>query len=209
MPNRRAIRRCEAIRQRALQLEYRFDRLLPDKLAHVYQLLVPDRRQQIGGETPKAANPAWEVNHEQASSDLCARVLGSPEGESHHRQPGGGIDRIRAEERIRRAAGVGIQDEGYSGAILVRPGLERLRDLAAEGQIAAVLVYSPDRLSRRYAYQVLLSEELSRCGVELILLKAPAGATPEDQLLVQFQGMIAEYERAQIAERCRRGKKHT
>jgi len=101
-----------------------------------------------------------------------------------------------------------FQDEGYSGAVLVRPGLEMLRDLAAEGQIAAALVYSPDRLSRKYAYQVLLSEELSRCGVELIFLKAPAGATPEDQLLVQFQGMIAEYERAQIAERCRRGKKH-
>jgi site-specific DNA recombinase len=101
-----------------------------------------------------------------------------------------------------------FQDEGYSGAILVRPGLEALRDLSAEGQIAAVLVYSPDRLSRKYAYQVLLSEELSSCGVELIFLKAPAGATPEDQLLVQFQGMIAEYERAQIAERCRRGKKH-
>jgi site-specific DNA recombinase len=101
-----------------------------------------------------------------------------------------------------------FQDEGYSGAILVRPGLEALRDLAAEGQIAAVLIYSPDRLSRKYAYQVLLSEELSRCGVELIFLKAPVGATPEDRLLVQFQGMIAEYERAQIAERCRRGKKH-
>jgi len=48
----------------------------------------------------------------------------------------------------------------------------------------------------------LLSEELSRCGVELIFLRAPARAMPEDQLLVQFQGMIAEYERAQIAERC-------
>src|SRR6266571_245683 len=101
-----------------------------------------------------------------------------------------------------------FQDEGYSGAILLRPGLEALRDLAAEGQIAAALVYSPDRLSRKYAYQVLLAEELARCGVELIFLKAPAGATPEDQLLVQFQGMIAEYERAQIAERSRRGKRH-
>jgi len=101
-----------------------------------------------------------------------------------------------------------FQDEGYSGASLVRPGLEALRDLAAEGQIVAALIYSPDRLSRKYAYQVLLSEEWSRCGVELIFLKAPANATPEDQLLVQFQGMIAEYERAQIAERCRRGKRH-
>jgi site-specific DNA recombinase len=101
-----------------------------------------------------------------------------------------------------------FQDEGYSGALLVRPGLEALRDLAAEGQISAVLVHSPDRLSRKYAYQVLLAEELARCGVELVFLKSPAGTSPEDQLLMQFQGMIAEYERAQIAERCRRGKRH-
>ena len=101
-----------------------------------------------------------------------------------------------------------FEDEGYSGAVLARPGLEALRDLAAEGQIGAVLVYSPDRLSRKYAYQVLLAEELSRSGVELVYLKSPAGTTPEDQLVVQFQGMIAEYERAQIAERSRRGKRH-
>jgi site-specific DNA recombinase len=101
-----------------------------------------------------------------------------------------------------------FQDEGYSGATLLRPGLEALRDLAAAGHIEVALVYSPDRLSRKYAYQVLLAEELSRCGVELVFLKAPSGSTPEDQLLVQFQGMIAEYERAQIAERSRRGKRH-
>ena len=101
-----------------------------------------------------------------------------------------------------------FEDEGYSGANLARPGLEALRDLAAAGQIEAALAYSPDRLSRKYAYQVLLGEEFSRCGVALIFLKSPASHTPEDQLLVQFQGMIAEYERAQIAERSRRGKRH-
>src|SRR3970040_1768083 len=90
-----------------------------------------------------------------------------------------------------------FQDEGYSGATLLRPGLEALRDLAAAGHIQAALVLSPDRLSRKYAYQVLLTEELSRCGVEVVFLKAPSGVTPEDQLLVQLQGMIAEYERAQ------------
>ena len=79
-----------------------------------------------------------------------------------------------------------FQDEGYSGAILVRPGLDALRDLAAEGQIAAALIYSPDRLSRKYAYQVLWSEELARCGVELIFLKAPAGATPEVQMVFEI-----------------------
>src|SRR6059036_563149 len=103
---------------------------------------------------------------------------------------------------------MGFWDEGYSGAVLARPALERLRDLAAEGQIEIVLVYSPDRLSRKYAYQVLLVEEFARCGVSMVFLKSPAGETPEDQLLRQFQGMIAEYERAQIAERTRRGKLH-
>ena len=58
-----------------------------------------------------------------------------------------------------------IEDEGFSGASLLRPGLERLRDLAAEGYIQAVLIHSPDRLSRKYAYQVLLTEEFARHGV--------------------------------------------
>lgn len=101
-----------------------------------------------------------------------------------------------------------FEDEGYSGATLERPGLERVRDLAAEGQIQVLLAYAPDRLSRKYAYQILLIEELARQGVETLFVKAPQGASAEDQLLVQFQGMIAEYERAQILERSRRGKRH-
>jgi site-specific DNA recombinase len=101
-----------------------------------------------------------------------------------------------------------FEDEGYSGATLERPGLERVRDLAAEGQIQVVLVYAPDRLSRKYAYQILLIEEFARHGVETLFVKSPQGDSAEDQLLVQFQGMIAEYERAQILERSRRGKRH-
>src|SRR5256884_9068959 len=101
-----------------------------------------------------------------------------------------------------------FEDEGYSGATLVRPGLEALRDLAARGEIQTVLVYSPDRLSRKYAYQVLLAEELQRCGVSLVFLMAPAGETAVGRLLDQIQGMIAEYERAQILERSPRGKRH-
>jgi site-specific DNA recombinase len=72
-----------------------------------------------------------------------------------------------------------FEDEGFSGASLVRPGLERLRDLAAEGQLEAVLVYSPDRLSRKYAYQILLTEEFARNGVETVFVKAPARRCPE------------------------------
>src|SRR6266853_1338918 len=101
-----------------------------------------------------------------------------------------------------------FEDEGYSGATLERPGLERVRDLAAEGQIQVVLAYAPDRLSRKYAYQILVIEEFAHHGVETVFVKSPQGDSAEDQLLVQFQGMIAEYERAQILERSRRGKRH-
>ena len=102
-----------------------------------------------------------------------------------------------------------FEDEGVSGAVLRRPALERLRDVAVEGRFEVVLCHAPDRLARRYAYQVLLLEEFQRAGVEVIFAKEPErSGTPEDELLRQFQGMIAEYERAQIAERCRRGKLH-
>src|SRR5438552_12931013 len=69
-------------------------------------------------------------------------------------------------------------------------------------------IYARDRLSRRYAHQILLIEEFARAGVETLFVRAPRSLTPEDELLVQFQGMIAEYERAQILERSRRGKRH-
>jgi len=104
--------------------------------------------------------------------------------------------------------GYTFEDEGWSGSTLIRPGLERLRDLAAQGQIEVGLVYSPDRLSRKYAYQVLLLEEFARHGVDVVFLQGPRAETPEDVLLLQFQGMIAEYEKAQISERTRRGKRH-
>jgi site-specific DNA recombinase len=99
-------------------------------------------------------------------------------------------------------------DEGYSGGTLVRPALERLRDAAADGAIDRLYVHSPDRLARKYAYQVLLVDEFQRCGVEPIFLNRELGRSPEDDLLLQVQGMVAEYERAKILERSRRGKRH-
>jgi site-specific DNA recombinase len=99
-------------------------------------------------------------------------------------------------------------DEGYSGATLVRPALERLRDVIAAGSVDRLYVHSPDRLARKYAYQVLLVDEFRRAGVEVIFLNRALGHSPEDDLLLQVQGMIAEYERAKILERHRRGKRH-
>jgi site-specific DNA recombinase len=99
-------------------------------------------------------------------------------------------------------------DAGYSGSSLVRPALERLRDVAAAGGLDRLYVHCPDRLARHYAYQVLLLEELAQRGVEVIFLNRPLGHTPEDELLLQVQGVIAEYERAKFLERSRRGKRH-
>ena len=99
-------------------------------------------------------------------------------------------------------------DDGYSGATLVRPALERLRDLVAAGAIDRLYVHCPDRLARKYAYQVLLVDEFHRSGVEMVFLDHEQGYTPEQELLLQVQGMVAEYERAKILERSRRGKRH-
>src|SRR3954451_22697310 len=113
-----------------------------------------------------------------------------------------------AREGLRVAPEHRFLDEGYSGATLVRPALERLRDAAAAGALDRVYVHSPDRLARRYAYQVLLMDELRRAGVEIVFLNRAIGLSPEDDLLLQVQGMVAEYERAKILERSRRGKRH-
>ncbi len=116
--------------------------------------------------------------------------------------------RTHAEQnRLEVPDGWVFEDEGHSGATLVRPALEALRDLAAQGCVDVVLCYSPDRLARKFAYQALLVEEFARCGVPVEFIKNGArGDSPEDQLLVQFQGMFAEYEKAQLMERYRRGK---
>ena len=120
-----------------------------------------------------------------------------------------GLRELATERGLALAEEFVFCDEGISGATLTRPALERLRDRAAEGCFEVVLCHCPDRLARRYAYQVLLLEELERAGVEVMFARGGEHAgSPEDELLRQFQGMIAEYERAQIRERTRRGKVH-
>lgn len=98
------------------------------------------------------------------------------------------------------------RDDGHSGARLDRPGLDRLRDAVARGEVERVLITSPDRLARRYAYQVWLLEELERAGCSVIFLERPPSDDPQDTLLIQIRGAVAEYERTVIADRLRRGR---
>jgi site-specific DNA recombinase len=97
-------------------------------------------------------------------------------------------------------------DDGYSGETPLRPALERLRDTAAAGAIDRLYIECPDRLARDYAYQMVLVDELRRHGVEVVFLNGDLDEGPEGRLLLQVQGIIAEYERTKIRERCRRGR---
>jgi site-specific DNA recombinase len=140
---------------------------------------------------------------------IYARVSSDQQAERHT------ID-SQVEALLARAAadGHGITtefrflDDGHSGASLIRPALERLRDLVAMGAVDVVYVHAPDRLARSYAHQAVLVEEFARAGAEVVFLNRPIGQTPEDTLLLQLQGMFAEYERTRIIERSRRGKRH-
>ena len=90
-------------------------------------------------------------------------------------------------------------DNGVSGAQLVRPALEWLRDQAAAGAFAVVLCLSPDRLARQCAHQWVLLDEVQRAGVKVIFSnQAPVSDEPQGQLLLGIQGRFAEYERAMI-----------
>ena len=100
------------------------------------------------------------------------------------------------------------KDEGYSGATLERPGLDQLRDALRCGEFDMVLFHSPDRLARKALYQGLILEELEKAGVKAEFLDHPVDDTPEGKMLLGMQGLFAEYERAKIAERTRRGRLH-
>ncbi len=120
----------------------------------------------------------------------------------------GALRRRIDQDGLRLADELIFLDEGCSGANLIRPALERLRDVIGFHGIDRLYVCDPDRLARKYAYQVLLMDEFRQAGVEVVFLNRPIGDSPEDDLLLQVQGMIAEYERAKILERSRRGKRH-
>lgn len=99
-----------------------------------------------------------------------------------------------------------FRDDGYSGATLNRPGLDRLRDAVRAGEITQVLVTDPDRLARNYVQLMVLLEELEHFGCQVTFLDRPMSREPQDQLLLQIRGAVAEYERTLIAERMRRGR---
>ena len=113
----------------------------------------------------------------------------------------------RLTEHVRAHAAVGwaldpahvFRDDGYSGGVLARPGLDRLRDAIKGREVDRVLVTAPDRLARNYVHQMVLLEEWARAGCAAEFLDRPMSDDPHDHLLLQIRGAVAEYERTLIA----------
>jgi site-specific DNA recombinase len=196
----------------------------------------PAAESVFGGQLLGAARPAWTPYLDPRIAALAAGydfLLTATAGEQTTPMMQGGVVRVAiyarvATERQAERGTIGSQvavlrgqvqaagqervgefiDDGHSGARLDRPGLDRLRDAAEAGLFDAVWCLSPDRLARVYAYQVLIIDELARCGVQVRFSDAPnlARDDPQAVLLTQVRGVIAEYEKAKIAERHRRGK---
>ena len=187
---------------REVETQFVFDRHAATDLSVAYGILVPQRRARTG-------RAGQEGAAQMTSAAIYARV--SSRGRRRTRRSGRRPRRCASTPRqpgLRCRRSGSSSDDGHSGATLVRPALERLRDLVARVGVDVVLCYSPDRLARKFAYQALLIEEFTRAGTRVEFVKGPRGDSPEDQLMVQFQGMFAEYEKAQIMERYRRGKAH-
>ncbi len=105
---------------------------------------------------------------------LYARV--STEHQAKANTIGSQMDAIKlriAQDGLKLDPELEFVDDGYSGEALERPALERLRDQVAAGAVNRVYVLSPDRLARKYAYQVLLVEELQQAGTEVVFLNHP------------------------------------
>src|SRR5436309_2439527 len=163
-----------------------------------------DRPEGVAGD--RSGTP---MTSRSLSAAIYARVSSEQQAKDHTiaSQVDALRERIR-EDGLKLDEALSFIDEGYSGSTVVRPALERLRDQAAAGAVDRLYVHSPDRLARRYAYQVLLVDGFQRAGLELVFLNHPIGRTAEEDLLLQVQGTVAEYERAKLLERSRRGKLH-
>ena len=121
------------------------------------------------------------------------------------------LERLQAHCQQQQGAAPKIEifrDEGYSGATLRRPGLDRLRDQVSTARFDQILITAPDRLARKYVHQMLLIEEFEGHGCQVHFVERPMSQDPNDQLLLQIRGAVAEYERMLIAERMRRGRQH-
>lgn len=170
--------------ERPVELQAVFDRLGPVLLAQAHQLLVPERRGPRSSSSRQPGKDPCDADRR----DLRPGLLRPAKEQQTIQSQTAALLAHAAEQGLDVPPEWVFEDEGYSGATLYRPALERLRDLVCQVPVEVVLCYAPDRLARKYAYQALLVEELARAGTEVVFLNGPTGDRPEDALLVGVPG---------------------
>src|SRR5665213_2012767 len=148
---------------------------------------------------------------ESEGAQLCVAVYARVSTEEQ--REGQTINSQVAElERFARSKGWAIEaiykDEGWSGSIMGRPALDRLRDDARSHRFQAVLINDVDRLARDVAHLGVIKRDLEKHNLKVIFRKLPAETGPISNLLVNILGSFAEFERELIIDRTRRGRRH-
>jgi site-specific DNA recombinase len=116
------------------------------------------------------------------------------------------LERVEKDPDVTLITDYEYKDDGWSGAIIERPGLDRMRSDAREGKFDVLYVYDRGRLSRKFVHQEIILEELRECGIDCISLHDINGKTTEEVLMGSVMGIFHEYERVKITERMRIGK---
>jgi site-specific DNA recombinase len=118
---------------------------------------------------------------------------------------------LELKKQIARSGNVLVKeyiDDGYSGALLDRPGLEALRQDAKADVFDAIYFHSADRLARKVAHQTIIVDELLRCGKQVVIGGKDFVRNPENTVTLTMLGAFAEFEREKIIERTTRGWRH-
>jgi len=149
-----------------------------------------------------------QQNQTETITAMYARVS------SHAQKKGETIEsQIAALHELAHDHGLTIPDEfvfsdnGLTGIFLEREGLDELRDIIRTEPVETLFIYSPGRLARIFAHQLILLDEFQKFGVKVVFLKSSGETdTPEGVMSVHLQGIFAEYERTMIMDRSRRGR---
>jgi site-specific DNA recombinase len=99
-------------------------------------------------------------------------------------------------------------DDGYTGTLLDRPALNRMRSDLKTDRYDRIYFLAADRIARDVEYQRIIVGELLKHGKQITINGKDYEQNPENKLTLTMLGAFSEFERAKIIERTTRGRLH-